>query len=40
VVLGIGKPVTNRLLIYDGEYMEFHEIEVKKNPKCPACGGK
>jgi adenylyltransferase/sulfurtransferase len=40
VILGIGKPVTNRLLIYDGEYMEFHEIEVKKNPKCPACGGK
>ncbi len=40
VVLGIGKPVTNRLLLYDGEYMEFHEIEVKKNPDCPACGGK
>lgn len=40
VVLGIGKPVTNRLLLYDGEYMEFHEIVVKKNPDCPACGGK
>ncbi len=40
VVLGIGRPVANRLLLYDGEYMEFHEIEVKKNPNCPACGGK
>lgn len=40
VVLGIGRLVTNKLLIYDGEYMEFHEVEVKKNPDCPACGGK
>jgi molybdopterin/thiamine biosynthesis adenylyltransferase len=40
VVLGIGDPVTNRLLLYDGEYMEFHEIQVNKNPACPACGGK
>ena len=39
VILGIGKPVTNRLLLYDGEYMEFHEIQVNKNPDCPACGG-
>jgi adenylyltransferase/sulfurtransferase len=40
VVLGIGKPVTDRLLLYDGEYMEFHEIQLKKNPACPVCGGK
>lgn len=40
VVLGIGRPVMNRLLVYDGEYMEFHEVEVKKNPDCPACGCK
>jgi adenylyltransferase/sulfurtransferase len=40
VVLGIGRPVTNRLLLYDGEYMEFHEIKVDKNPNCPACGCK
>ena len=40
VVLGIGQPVTNKLLVYDGEYMEFHEIDVKKNPDCPACGCK
>ena len=28
-----------RLLVYDGEYMQFQEIRVEKNPKCPACGG-
>jgi adenylyltransferase/sulfurtransferase len=40
VILDIGRPITNRLLLYDGEYMEFHEIQVSKNPACPACGGK
>lgn len=40
VVLGIGRTLENRLLLYDGEYMEFHEIEIKKNPACQACGGK
>jgi adenylyltransferase/sulfurtransferase len=38
VVLGIGKTLENRLLIYDGEYMEFHEIAIKRNPECNACG--
>ena len=39
VILGIGEPLLNRLLVYDGEYMQFHEIKIDKNPKCPACGG-
>ena len=38
VILGIGKPLVNRLLVYDGEYMEFHEIQIEKNPQCTACG--
>jgi adenylyltransferase/sulfurtransferase len=38
VILGIGKTLEGRLLIYDGEYMEFHEIAVERNPNCKACG--
>lgn len=38
VVLSIGRTLANRLLIYDGEYMDFHEIAIKNNPACPACG--
>jgi molybdopterin/thiamine biosynthesis adenylyltransferase len=40
VILDIGKPLLNRLLVYDGEYMEFSEVQVDKNPKCPACSIK
>lgn len=38
VVLGIGKTLENRLLVFDGEYMEFHEVDLTKDPKCAACG--
>jgi molybdopterin/thiamine biosynthesis adenylyltransferase len=38
VMLGIGKTLENRLLVYDGEYMEFHMIDLEKDPKCSACG--
>ncbi len=38
VLLGLGEPLLDRLLVYDGEYMQFHEIKVEKNPNCPACG--
>ncbi|MFH0966506.1 MAG: HesA/MoeB/ThiF family protein [Methanobacteriota archaeon] len=34
---GVGKLLTNRMLIYDGEYLEFHEVPVQRNPTCPAC---
>lgn len=33
-----GKPLLNRLLIFDGEEMKFEEIAVKRNPKCQTCG--
>jgi molybdopterin-synthase adenylyltransferase len=38
LVTGIGKPLAGRLLAYDGEYMQFDEIAIKKNPACKACG--
>ena len=36
-IAGIGKLLTNRLLIYDGLSMEFMEIKVKRHPDCDEC---
>jgi adenylyltransferase/sulfurtransferase len=38
VLLGIGKTLEGRLLLYDGENMEFEELKIGKNPECEACG--
>ncbi len=38
LITGIGKPVLNRLLLYDGEFMNFHEVSIEKDPRCPVCG--
>ena len=35
---GVGNLLTNRMLLYDGEYLEFHELPLQRNPACPACG--
>ena len=37
-ILGKGKLLTNRVLIYSGLDMEFNELPVARNPKCPVCG--
>ena len=39
LILGIGKLLTNKLLIFNGMSMSFRKIEVEKNPDCPVCGG-
>jgi len=36
-IVGIGKLLTNRLLIYDGLSMKFSEFMVKKDPNCEYC---
>lgn len=38
ILLGIGEPLTNRLLIYNALSMEFRTIPVPRNPDCPLCG--
>jgi adenylyltransferase/sulfurtransferase len=38
LVLGIGRPLTNRMLDYDARKTSFREIKVKRNPHCPLCG--
>ena len=37
-ILGIGKPLTNEFLRYDGLTQEFMRFKVKKNPQCEDCG--
>jgi sulfur-carrier protein adenylyltransferase/sulfurtransferase len=38
LILGAGKPLVGRLLLYDALEMTFREMKVRKNPRCPICG--
>jgi adenylyltransferase/sulfurtransferase len=38
LILGVGKPLLGRLMLYDALDMTFREMKVRKNPKCPICG--
>jgi len=37
-LVGIGKLLTNRLLIYDGLRVTFSEFRLNRNPNCDHCG--
>jgi len=37
-LVGMGKLLTNRLLIYDGLQVTFSEFTINKNPNCDHCG--
>jgi adenylyltransferase/sulfurtransferase len=38
LILGIGKPLIGRMILYDALDMTFDTIKLRKNPKCPVCG--
>lgn len=38
IVTGVGEPMYNRLLQFDAEELRFHEVNARRNPKCPVCG--
>jgi adenylyltransferase/sulfurtransferase len=38
LILGIGKPMIGRMLLYDALNMSFDQIKLRKNPACPVCG--
>jgi adenylyltransferase/sulfurtransferase len=38
LILGMGEPLSGRLLLYDALEAEFREVKVRKNPACPVCG--
>ena len=37
VLVGLGKPLYNRLLVYNGDEMTFNDVELEPNPDCPVC---
>jgi adenylyltransferase/sulfurtransferase len=38
LVVGIGKSLMNRLLLYDALEMRFRELKLRRDPQCPVCG--
>ena len=37
-IVGIGENLKNKLLIWDGDTMDFQKVEIKKDPDCRICG--
>lgn len=38
LLLGIGRPLVGRLLLFDALTMQVRELKLRKNPECPICG--
>ncbi|HVR61609.1 MAG TPA: molybdopterin-synthase adenylyltransferase MoeB [Polyangia bacterium] len=38
IVLGIGKSMSGRLLMFDALGLKFRELKLRKDPHCPTCG--
>jgi len=37
LLVGIGEPLVGRLLTYDSLVQEFHTLQIRRDPGCPAC---
>ena len=38
LIIGRGRTLVGRLMLYDALEMKFRELKLRKNPKCPLCG--
>src|SRR5712664_3927871 len=38
LILGAGKPLIGRLLLFDALRLQFRELQLEKDPACPVCG--
>lgn len=38
VLTGTGEPLTGRVLIFDGNTLEFRTLKLRRDPACPVCG--
>ncbi len=38
LLLEVGEPLKNRLLLYDALAMEFRTVNIRRDPQCPLCG--
>ena len=39
LIMNIGTTLSGRLLLLDALHMEWHNVQIKKNPNCPVCAG-
>ena len=37
-IMGIGRSLVGRMILADGLDMDFREVRLRRNPKCPLCG--
>ena len=38
LILGLGDALINRLMLFDALSMEFREVRLRRDPRCPLCG--
>jgi len=38
LILKVGEPLQNRLLLYDALAMDFRTVKIRRDPDCPLCG--
>jgi len=38
LILNLGDPLVNRLMLFDSLSMEFREVKIPRDPNCPLCG--
>src|SRR5205807_534773 len=38
LILGQGEPLIGRLLLFNALKMQWRELKLRKDPKCPICG--
>ncbi len=38
LIIGKGRPLVGRLMLYDALDMKFRELKIRKDPECPVCG--
>ncbi len=39
IIVGFGKTLCGRLVLFDAEYGEWRQMTLKRDPRCPVCGG-
>ena len=37
IIMGKGRPLIGRLMLYDALEMKFRELKIRKDPACPVC---
>ena len=37
IILGVGKPMTDHILVWDGMTTSFEVVAVEAAPECPTC---